>query len=231
MLGIQENQVAVRDKLLGENAMADKKQIHNLIILDESGSMGMIKNATLKGFNELAKKIMSLSDESPSQEHLISLSTFNGNGIKERLFCQPIAELVNLNDSNYKPDSTTPMYDAICKSVLRLKRELYGREDFGVLVTIITDGLENTSQEFSHKETKLLIQDMSADSRWGFGLIGANIDLEETAKSLSIPISRTIEFEHSDESVDRMFSRYARAQETYTNVFAGGGDFDDDIPF
>lgn len=70
---------------------------------------------------------------------------------------------------------------------------------------------------------------MSADSRWGFGLIGANIDLEETAKSLSIPISRTIEFEHSDESVDRMFSRYARAQETYTNVFAGGGDFDDDI--
>lgn len=155
--------------------MANKQQIHNLIILDESGSMGMIKEATLKGFNELGRKITSLSDESKNQEHLISLVTFNGNGVKERLFCQPIAELININESNYKPDSTTPMYDAICKSVLRLKRELYGRDNFGVLVTIITDGQENASKEFSHKETKLLIEDMSSDSRWGFGLIGANI--------------------------------------------------------
>lgn len=211
--------------------MANKKQIHNLIILDESGSMGIIKEATLKGFNELARKIMSLSDESPSQEHLISLVTFNGNGIKERLFYQPIAELVNINENNYKPDSTTPMYDAICKSVIRLKRELYGIDEFGVLVTIITDGLENASKEFSHQETKLLIEDMSSDSRWGFGLIGANIDIKETARSLSIPISRTIEFKHSDESVKSMFGRYARAQETYTNVFSAGGNFDDEIPF
>lgn len=211
--------------------MSEKKQIHNLIILDESGSMGMIKKATIKGFHELAKKIMSLSEESPDQEHLISLVTFNGHGIKDRLLAQPIAELVSINENNYKPDSTTPMYDAICKSVLRLKRELYGIDDFGVLVTTITDGLENASQEFSHKETKLLIEDMSRDSRWGFGLIGANIDLEETANSLSIPLSRTIEFEHSDESVNSMFNRYGRAQKKYTSVFSGGGDFEDDIPF
>ena len=211
--------------------MTDKKQIHNLIILDESGSMGMIKDATLNGFNKLSKNIMSLSDKSKNQEHLISLVTFNGNGIKERLFLQPIAELVNLNENNYKPDSTTPMYDAICKSVLRLKRELYEMDNFGVLVTIITDGQENSSQDFSFKETKLLIEDMSKDSRWGFGLIGANIDTVETAKSLSIPVSRTIQFEQNDEGVNNMFNRYARAQETYTNVFAGGGSFDDDIPF
>ena len=99
------------------------------------------------------------------------------------------------------------------------------------MVTVITDGLENSSNEFSKKETKLLIEDMSNDSRWGFGLIGANIDLEETAKGISIPISRTIEFEHSDISVENMFGRYGTAQKTYASVFSNGGDFGDDIPF
>lgn len=172
--------------------MTEKQQIHNLIILDESGSMGVIKEATLNGFNELARKIMSISDESPDQEHLISLVTFNGKGIKERLLNQPIVELTKLNDKTYIPDSTTPMYDAICKSVLRLKRELYGLEQFGVLVTIITYGIENTSQEFSHKETKLLIEDMSEDRRWGFGLIGANIDLKKRPGRCRYPLSEPL---------------------------------------
>jgi Mg-chelatase subunit ChlD len=215
-----------RDKMLS------KKQIHNLIIVDESGSMEAVKEETINGFHELANKIESLSDELPDQENFISLITFNGNGIKTRLFTQPIVELVNINDQNFKPDNTTPMYDAICKSVLKLKHELYGLENYGVLVTIITDGMENSSEEFSRKETKLLIENMSEDSNWGFGLIGANIDLEETAKSLSIPLNRIIEFESNGESVNSMFKRYGKAQETFSAVFSNGGNFtDNDIPF
>ena len=211
--------------------MPIKKQIHNLIILDESGSMEMIKEATINGFHELATQMQSLSKESSNQQHFISLVTFNGDGIKSRLSMQPICELVNINERNYRPNNNTPLYDAICKSVLTLKHELYEKDNYGVLVTVITDGIENSSKEFSLKETKLLIENMSKDSRWGFGLIGANIDLEETANSLSIPLSRTIEFEHTKESVEKMFKRYGKAQKTLSDVFADGGGFDDDIPF
>jgi len=203
----------------------NKKQIHNLIILDESGSMGMIKSATIKGCQALAQKIISLGDESSEHDHIVTLVTFNDKGVTERLFVQPISELVEINETNYQPDGLTPMFDAICKSVLRLKRELHDEEDYGVLVTVITDGLENASEEFNLKETRLLIEDMSSDSRWGFGLIGANIDLEKTAEALSIPLDRTIEFEQTDSSVDAMFQRYGRAQETYTKVFAEDSDF------
>lgn len=143
----------------------NKKQIHNLIILDESGSMGMIKSATIQGCQNLAKKIISLSDESSEHEHIVSLVTFNGKGITERLFIQPVSELVEINEGDFQPDSTTPMYDAICKSVLRLKRELRDVDDYGVLVTVITDGLENASEEFTRKETRLLVEDMSANPR------------------------------------------------------------------
>jgi len=211
--------------------MKDKKQLHNLIILDESGSMEMIKEATIKGFHSLGDQITALSLEFKNQDYLVSLITFNGYGVKLKLFNQPIAELVTINESNYQPDSTTPLYDAICKSVLNLKHELYNLKNYGVLVTVITDGLENSSEEFTRKETKHLIETMSEDSRWGFGLIGANIDLEKTAQSLSIPLDRTIEFSHNDTSVSAMFNRYGKAQETMSRVFSCGGDFCDDIPF
>ena len=211
--------------------MTTSKNIYNLIILDESGSMEVVKDATINGFRDLASHMISISQEIPSQNHFISLITFNGDGIRNRLTMQPIIELAAISNRDYKPYSTTPLYDAICKSVLTLKHELYGMNDYGVLVTIITDGQENTSKEFSLKETKLLIENMSQDSRWGFGLIGANIDLKETASSLSIPLIRTIEFAHTDVSVGDMFRRYGKAQKTLSDVFANGGNFNDDIPF
>jgi hypothetical protein len=37
--------------------MSNKHQVHNLIILDESGSMESIKEATIQGFNEIVQTI------------------------------------------------------------------------------------------------------------------------------------------------------------------------------
>lgn len=208
-----------------------KMQVHNLIILDESGSMEMIKNETISGFQQLGERIRANSQEFSEQEHLVSLVTFNGLGIKTCLDKQPAIELINLNSRNYRPNSNTPLYDAICKSVLSLRYDLYHLEDYRVLVTVITDGMENMSTEFSEKEAKLLIEKMSADKRWGFGLIGAGIDVSKVAASLSIPQNRTIEFEHCSESVDAMFKRYGAAQRVMAERFANYDDFDDDIPF
>jgi len=75
-----------------------------------------------------------------------------------------------------------------------------------------------------------LIENLSEDPRWGFGLIGANILLEETAEQLSIPIKRTIKFETNRKSVDCMMARYCYAQSNMAKVFDAGGGFDE-IPF
>ena len=208
------------------------KKIYNLIVLDESGSMGVIKESIIEGFRTLAHKLISIGVEMPNQEHFISLVTFNGMGIKNRLNKQPVVELAEISHKSYVPDSTTPLYDAICKSVLMLKHDLHEQEDYAVLVTVITDGVENASTEFTQKETKLLIENMSKDPRWGFGLIGAGIDLQSTAGSLSIPIQRTLEFERHAESVKKMFNRYANAQHTMSSVMSCHGNFhDDDVSF
>lgn len=215
-----------------EKRKSEKKmQIHNLIILDESGSMEVIKQATIDGFQNLKNNILSSELEFKKQEHLVSVVTFNGRDVKFRLFAQPASELVSFNSKNYHPDNTTPLYDAICKSVFKLKHELHSVKNYRVLITVITDGCENSSKEFTRKETKFLIESMAEDSRWGFGLIGANIDIGAVARSLAIPLERTIEFESNDESVLNLFRRYGAAQKNMSRVFAYAGNFDDDIPF
>lgn len=211
--------------------MATKIQVHNLIILDESGSMEAIKEATLRGFQQLGNELKANQSEFKNLEHYVTLISFNGIGIKNRLTRQPIDELMVLSDRQFKPDSNTPLYDAICTSVLTLKHDIYGIEDFRVLVTIITDGMENASTEFSEKETKLLIQNMSRDKRWGFGLIGAGIDVNEMAERLSIPSIRTMTFDHDAAGVDKMFKRYGNAQINMRRAFSDYDDFSDEIPF
>ena len=57
--------------------MENKHQVHNLIILDESGSMNSIKPLIINGFNSLVKSINEVEEQFPEQEHLISMVTFN----------------------------------------------------------------------------------------------------------------------------------------------------------
>lgn len=211
--------------------MTSKTQkIYNLIILDESGSMGSIKRQTISGFNDLADKIKETQKKFPNQHHFISFVTFNDRGIKFRLFNQSVGELNKIDNRTFQPEGQTPLYDAICKSTLKLKHEFFHDTDYNVLVTIITDGEENNSTEFNKKETKLMIENLSENPNWAFGLIGANIDVEAVANSLSIPIKRTITFKSEDESVKEMFERYGKAQEKLTYIIDEGGQCDD-LPF
>ena len=50
------------------------RTVHNLVILDESGSMEAIKSATISGFNEVVQTIKGVEKQFPEQEHFVSLS-------------------------------------------------------------------------------------------------------------------------------------------------------------
>ena len=72
----------------------DKKhQVHNLIILDESGSMEAIKRTIIQGFNELVQTIQGIEQQFPEQEHYISFISFNGLGQKILHFLDPVSML------------------------------------------------------------------------------------------------------------------------------------------
>ena len=125
-----------------------KTKIYNLIILDESGSMQSIKSETINGFNETIKTIKAAQKEHENQEHFVTLVTFNGAACKTIYDKVSADKIKKINAFGYRPNCSTPLYDAIGLSVTNLKHYLINKTEYTVLVTIITDGEENASKEF-----------------------------------------------------------------------------------
>ena len=188
-------------------------KVYNLIILDESGSMDSIKKATIGGFNELVQTIKGIEEKYPEQQHFISFITFNGFGVKTHLDKQAVSELLQIDERNYQPNSMTPLYDAIGLSVLKLRVDLAGQENTNVLVTILTDGEENASKEFSGQQIKSIIDEQKALG-WTFTYIGANQDVEKVAATISI--TNTMQFAANDEDVQAMFVREKSSRMRYS---------------
>jgi len=202
-----------------------KRTVHNLIILDESGSMNYIKPATIQGFNEVVQTIKGLEKQFPEQQHFITLVTFNGLGIKTKLFNKKVKNLGEIDQRTYQPDSATPLYDAIGFSVNKLHSEVESKKECSVLVTILTDGEENDSKEFSGADIKKLIKELKKQG-WTFTYIGANHDVEKVAFSLSI--TNTLKFEANKTDVKRAFNDDKESRVLYARSLRRGEDVQKD---
>ena len=164
-----------------------KTQVYNLIILDKSGSMSSIANAAISGFNETVGGIRSAQERfKDTQEHFVSLMIFC-NCEKTMVYDMvPVNEVKELTSREYRPCCCTPLYDAMGISINALYNAIKDKEDATAVVTIITDGLENASKEYSGKAIKALVERMKNEEGWNFAYIGTNQDVEATASSLNI---------------------------------------------
>lgn len=194
--------------------MSKKHQVHNLIILDESGSMESIKKNIIQGFNEIVQTVKGIEREFPEQEHFISLISFNGLGQKLLHFIDPVNKLELIDEARYKPDATTPLYDAMGFGIAKLKQHLVNQTDFNVLVTVLTDGEENASKEYKGSDIKKIIEELKLNN-WTFTYIGTDHDVEKFASSLSI--NNSLSFDKDTEGIKNMFVKEGNARRSYSN--------------
>jgi uncharacterized protein (DUF1810 family) len=192
--------------------MQTQHQVHNLIILDESGSMASIKTAVINGFNETLKSISQLESENPDQTHFVTFLTFESERFSYIHFAEPVSRLQALSHTSYHPGGCTPLYDAIGKSCSRLKEHLSNNADYNVIVTILTDGEENASREYSQQQIRKMIEELQAGN-WVFSYIGTEHDITRVASSLSI--KSTLAFDKNEEDMERMFSKDRMARQAY----------------
>jgi len=163
-----------------------KVNVFNLIILDESGSMESIKKAAVEGLNETIQAIQSAQKKHEDlQTHFVTLVSFNSDGIRTLIDNRPIEQIKLINPGDYVPNACTPLYDAMGISLSKLRSQLNQEEENQVLVTIITDGLENASKEFKGKMIKNMVEELK-QLGWTFVYIGTNQDVDAVADSLSI---------------------------------------------
>jgi len=206
--------------------METKHQVHNLIILDESGSMESIKKTIIEGFNEIVQTVKGIEKEFPEQKHFISLVTFNGYGQKILHFIDPVSKLEQIDEKRYQPNASTPLYDAIGFSFAKLRQVVENATDYNVLVTILTDGEENASKEYTGIAIKKLIEELKLN-RWTFTYIGADHDVEKFAASISI--TNTIHFQKNEANMKAMFARESNSRANYSQKIREKKDTSDDF--
>ena len=155
-----------------------------MIIVDESGSMSIIKKQALAGLNETIDTVKKMQKMHPEMQQRISLLTFDSSHrtFKYDNVKADTAHLLTAKD--YNPGGCTPLYDAIGIAISKLNAQT--TDEDSVLVTIITDGEENSSEEYNLKMIKTLIDKMKKQD-WTFTLIGTdNLDVEGMAGKMCI---------------------------------------------
>ncbi len=192
------------------------QKVYNVIILDESGSMESIRSSIIRSFNELVQTMLGAEEKSKSEDklqlHFISLYAFNGNGLRELFFQATVSSILPLTTDNYRPDASTPLYDAMGYSLLKHEKYIDGMEGAVTLVTILTDGEENASREYNREAIKALVDRLKA-ANWVFTYIGTDHDVSKASSSISI--TANISYQKDAPGVDDMLSIETRSRKMF----------------
>lgn len=116
------------------------KRVFNLLVVDESGSMEIIRKQALVGINETLETIRKIHKAHSELEQRVTLITFDST--HKKLFYDNVAadDARNLSMRDYCPCGGTPLYDAIGMGIAKINAQ--AAEGDNVLVTIVTDGEE-----------------------------------------------------------------------------------------
>ena len=107
----------------------------------------------------------------------------------------PIAEVPALD---LQPRSVTALLDAMGKLITDVSAAtaaLPEKERPGtVIVSIMTDGQENASREWTHPAIKALVEQQTTEHDWQFLYMGADQDAVEVGASLGVPREQSVKY-------------------------------------
>ena len=190
------------------------EKTHIICILDRSGSMSSIMSDSIGGFNTFLKQQKDLPDEAT-----ITVALFDDN--YELIYDNvDIKEAKELTSTEWYPRGMTALYDAIGKTINTEKaniNKLGKNRPNKVLVCIVTDGLENASNEFQINDIKKLIKECENDD-WNFIYLAANQSAFEVGTSFGVSAGNTFTYTASSAGVNTMNTKLSKATTMYRSV-------------
>ena len=191
----------------------NKTKVYNVIIMDRSGSMWDIQRPAIQGYNEVLGGVKAAAQKyAETQEQHITLVLFDSTSIDEVYWNEDPAVAERLTGETYQPGACTPLYDAMGRTLTKLDKELKGDKDHTVVVTVITDGLENSSTEYSGAAIKALVEHLKEEG-WSFAYMGTDHDVHGVSVSLSI--TNVVKFEKTEAETMETFRKERRARERW----------------
>jgi len=188
-----------------------------VFILDRSGSMDVLVDDTIGGYNSFIE-----TQRNQDGEALITTILFDDryeilhNGVN-------IKEIQALTRKEYFARGMTAMLDSIGKAINTVGERLSNTNEEDrpskVIFVITTDGMENSSVEFKKDQIKSMIEHQIGKYNWQFIFLGANIDAVSEAESLGINAMHAANYTASGLGTRSVYSSISK---TVTNCRANG---------
>ncbi|MDI9476532.1 MAG: VWA domain-containing protein [Clostridiales bacterium] len=176
------------------------KRTEIVFILDRSGSMSGLEEDTIGGYNSMLEK-----QQKEEGEAIVTTVLFDHEYeiIHDRI---NIREIMPITKREYFVRGSTALLDAIGITVNKIinstrntKKEYRADK---VMFVIITDGMENSSHEYSYEKVKAMIERQKERYKWEFVFLGANIDAISTAARFGIGENRAANYNADSEGLD-----------------------------
>lgn len=167
---------------------SEKKPLKICLLLDNSGSMGSIVERTRSSINEYIDSMKQASKRDDIKMDISVIMFSSGlqsghvrGGLNQKTNTVNFSVLIpwrNINEVNeiernqIRPDGGTPLYDAIGYTVNDLNKVVRGNEN--VAFVILTDGEENSSQEYTAQSISAILKRKQDENNWLVTYLGAN---------------------------------------------------------
>lgn len=155
-----------------------------VVILDMSGSMRPLWSDTIGGFNALVE------EQKKAEGDAILTTVFFDDRYIVFHDREDIQKVALLTDRDYRPRGMTAMLDAVGRTITsvgeRLAQMPEEERPGKVMVTIVTDGYENASKEYTWDTVQAMIKEQREKYSWIFTFIGADIDVKKVSEDLGI---------------------------------------------
>lgn len=200
------------------------KNAYITFVLDESGSMSSVSEATIRGVNEQVQQLKKDfgSKNRETVKAIVSLIKFNGD-VTPVFMYKDIDSLKEITAEDYKPNGNTAMYDAVGYAVNQLNmRSDINDSNTTSLVIVVSDGEENSSKEMNAQTLADTISKMNDTKRWTFTYLGANQDLSKVSTATNIYRGNTMAFAANTKGVSGVFASNATSLHNYAYILASG---------
>jgi hypothetical protein len=157
-------------------------------VLDRSGSMDSIQEATISGFNEFLRE-----QQEEGGAAAMTLTLFD-TGFQTVATATPIGHVRPLDGQTYRPGGMTALYDAIGHTMRITDDYVAEHKPDQVIFVIMTDGLENSSREFDRSAILRMIEERQQSAGYEFIYLGANQDSYAVGDGMGIRGGRTLDY-------------------------------------
>ncbi len=178
---------------------------HITIILDRSGSMDSIRSDVIGGFNAFLAAQM--KEKGKATLTLVQFDTQEPYEVIHMF--KPIETVPELDEATYVPRAATPLLDALGRAINDLEKNIYemkkAKRPDKVVMVVITDGQENSSEEFRKDQIIKMINKRQEKDNWQFVFLSADLDAIQDAGEYGFHHGSTMAFDKNSAGVAETF--------------------------